>query len=282
VGPRSSPLDVVVGQTLAYLRRALPPPPGRVLEVGPGRAGSSLAARLQALGYAVTAVDPDPLAVELARQAGVAAVQADFEDLTEAGWDVVLFTRSLHHLPDLDASFREFRRVLRPGGRIAFCGEPSRHGDRLAALPKRAALAVAPYWRRLLRAAPRAESRDHGAVEHGLEHVVDVHAFSPSELRGFAARAGFDSVRVTGEELVAGWFGWANRTLESTAEAGRLPRGWYLYAWRGYRALKLLDDTLLERALPPAVFYNLLVSATAPATPARITAPDRDRASVPA
>jgi hypothetical protein len=29
--------------------------------------------------------------------------------------------------------------------------------------------------------------------------------------------------------------------------------------------LKALDDRLLERALPPAIFYNLLVSAQAPA-----------------
>ena len=262
----------------------------RALEIGAGTGYFSLnLVRAGVIGELVASDISQGMLDELGRSAerlGVAVetVCADSERLPFAddSFDLVFGHAVLHHLPDLDASFREFRRVLRPGGRIAFCGEPSRHGDRLAALPKRAALAVAPYWRRLLRAAPRAESRDHGAVEHGLEHVVDVHAFSPSELRGFAARAGFGSVRVTGEELVAGWFGWANRTLESTAEAGRLPRGWYLYAWRGYRALKLLDDTLLERALPPAVFYNLLVSATAPATPALITAPDRDRASVPA
>jgi hypothetical protein len=70
---------------------------------------------------------------------------------------------------------------------------------------------------------------------------------------------------VTGEELVAGWFGWANRTLESTAEPRQIPHGWHLYAYRGYMVLKALDDTLLERALPPAIFYNLLVSAEAPA-----------------
>ena len=45
--------------------------------------------------------------------------------------------------------------MLRPGGMVAFCGEPSRYGDRLAAVPKRAALIAAPAWRRLLRAPPR-------------------------------------------------------------------------------------------------------------------------------
>jgi hypothetical protein len=106
---------------------------------------------------------------------------------------------------------------------------------------------------------------DSEAAEHGLEHVVDVHAFTPNQLQSFAARAGFDAVRVTGEELVAGWFGWANRTLESTAESRQIPRSWHLYAYRGYMVLKALDDRLLERALPPAIFYNLLMSAEVPA-----------------
>ena len=69
----------------------------------------------------------------------------------------------LHHLPDLDRAFGEFGRVLRPGGVVAFCGEPSHYGDRLAALPKRGALAVAPVWRALMGAGARSGPNGNGA-----------------------------------------------------------------------------------------------------------------------
>ncbi len=157
--------------------------------------------------------------------------------------------------------------MLRPGGVALFAGEPSRVGDRIAAVPKGAALRAAPVWRRLLRARPAAEGHsDGGAENHQLESVVDVHAFVPADLARFARGAGFDEVRVRGEELLANWFGWANRALESTAEPADIPWAWRQYAYRGYIALQSLDRRLLEPRLPPAVFYNLMISARKPGT----------------
>jgi hypothetical protein len=95
--------------------------------------------------------------------------------------------------------------------------------------------------------------------------MVDVHAFVPDELTGFARRAGFDRVRVTGEELLANWFGWANRALEATADPESVPWGWKVYAFRGYIALQEVDRRLLESRLPAAIFYNLMLSARKPA-----------------
>jgi ubiquinone/menaquinone biosynthesis C-methylase UbiE len=261
---------------VAKLRKALAGPIrrfDRALEIGAGTGYFSMNLARAGLIGELTCTDIsqgmlDELSATAARfRLTVETVCTDAERLPfpDDSFDLVFGHAILHHIPDLDAAFSEFRRVLRPGGRIAFCGEPSRHGDRLAALPKRAALALSPWWRRMLGVGRRVEDWDHTeAIEHGLEHIVDVHAFTPAELEDFAARAGFDGVRVSGEELVAGWFGWANRTLESTAEARQIPTLWFQYAYRGYMALKALDDHLLEPALPPAIFYNLLVSAEVP------------------
>ncbi len=68
-------------------------------------------------------------------------------------------------------------------------------------------------------------------------------------------------MRVSGEELLANWFGWVNRTLEATAEPEQVPLAWRLYAYHGYLLLQRLDRRLLERRLPPAIFYNLMLSA---------------------
>jgi SAM-dependent methyltransferase len=212
----------------------------------------------------------------------VEAVRAEADELPfpDASFDLVFGHAVLHHLPNLGEAFAEFARVLRPGGTLAFCGEPSRYGDRLAALPKRAALLAAPAWRRLLGAPPRRHQEElvsdgakgHGRLPHELElteeqlleWVVDVHAFSPGDLDRHARGAGLESVRVSGQELTASWFGWANRTLEGTAEPEQLPGLWYHWAHRGYLTLQRLDRAVLEPRLPAAVFYNLLVSARKP------------------
>jgi hypothetical protein len=90
-------------------------------------------------------------------------------------------------------------------------------------------------------------------------------AFVPEDLERFAAGAGFADVKVRGEELLANWFGWANRALEATAEQSDIPNAWRQYAYRGYIALQAVDARLLERRLPPAIFYNLMLAGRKPA-----------------
>jgi ubiquinone/menaquinone biosynthesis C-methylase UbiE len=215
-----------------------------------------------------------------ARRIGVQVqtVACDAEQLpfADESFDLVLGHAVLHHVPRLDRAFAEFLRVLRPGGQFVFAGEPSRTGDRLAAYPKRAALRTAPLWRALMRARPASGYNTHASNGEwpaeaaaldgeSLEPFVDVHAFTPDELGLWARRAGFDDVRVRGEELLANWFGWINRTLEATAVPEDVPWLWRQYAFRGYLALQRVDVALLERRLPPAVFYNLMIAARKPA-----------------
>jgi ubiquinone/menaquinone biosynthesis C-methylase UbiE len=201
----------------------------------------------------------------------VRAIRADSESLpfADSSFDLVLGHAVLHHLPDLDQAFAEFRRVLRPGGRIVFAGEPSRMGDLIARLPKRAAVTIAPLWRAAVRAAPApATSAAPGTQEqadHELEREVDIHAFAPADLERLAGLAGFTDVTIRGEELVSNWFGWFNRGLEASARPDDVPMWWRRYAFRGYLRLQKLDERVLEPRLPPALFYNLLLTARRPA-----------------
>ena len=174
----------------------------------------------------------------------------------------------LHHLPDLTRAFAEFHRVLAPGGRIVFAGEPSRFGDRIASWPKRGAVRLAPVWRSLMGARgvppPPADADAGHAHDHALERLVDIHAFAPGDLVRYARTAGFTEVSVRGEELVANWFGWFNRSLEARADPSQVPMLWRQYAFHGYLALQRLDHHVLEPRLPPALFYNLLLAARKP------------------
>ncbi len=60
----------------------------------------------------------------------------------------------------------------------------------------------------------------------------------PADLERCADGAGFGDVRVRGEELLANWFGWFNRTVEATAEPSDIPMPWIQYAYRGYLLLQ--------------------------------------------
>jgi len=252
---------------------------GRSLEIGAGTGYFTLNMLQDGVVGEAVATDISPGMLDAlqanAQRIGVAVqtVACDAEALPfeDDSFDLVLGHAVLHHIPRLDRAFGEFRRVLRPGGEFLFAGEPSQTGDRIAAYPKRAALRTAPLWRRLMRARPAAgyeypDTHDPWPADHGcldgesLEPFVDVHAFTPDALAAWARGAGFADVRVRGEELLANWFGWINRTLEATAQPDDVPWLWRQYAFRGYLALQRVDVALLEGRLPAKVFYNLMIA----------------------
>ncbi len=63
---------------------------------------------------------------------------------------------------------------------------------------------------------------------------------------------------------MANWFGWFNRALEASANPDDVPMLWRQYAFNGYLLLQRLDRGVLEPLLPPAIFYNLLLTARKP------------------
>lgn len=253
-------------------------PFGDALEIGCGTGYLSLNLMRQDAIRRLKATDVSTgMLNEIARNAAdlglddrLTTIQAEAESLPVAdeSVDLVLGHAVLHHIPDLARAFAEMRRVLRPGGTIVFCGEPSRHGDRIATVPKRAGALAAPAWRALMRADQRqngdAGDRTSDAADHGLEGAVDVHAFDPAELERMLSIAGFGSIRVQGEELLANMYGWWLRSLEATAKPDQVPVAWRHFAFRSYLALQRVDTALLEPHLPANLFYNLVLSAKNP------------------
>jgi SAM-dependent methyltransferase len=247
-------------------------PYGDGLEIGTGTGYFAL--NLMQLGAVerVTATDISPgMLVTLRESAArlgvkVSTVETDAEQLPfdDASFDLVFGHAVLHHIPDLERALAEFRRVLRPGGELAFCGEPSRYGDLLAAVPKRSAGTLAPLWRVAVGAPARSGANRHDHSTGRLEHEVDVHAFAPGVLSAQLDAAGFFDVRVRGEELLSSMYGWVLRALESTADPDRVPWAWQSFAFRSYLALQRIDAALLEPRLPAALFYNLVLSARRP------------------
>jgi SAM-dependent methyltransferase len=274
--------EIGTDQVLTKLSKALGAEPGRylrALEIGAGTGYFSLNLLRAGVIGSATAIDISAGMLEQLAAAAddlclkVETVSADAEKLPfeDGSFDLVLGHAVLHHLPGLDAALSEFHRVLIPGGTLAFMGEPSRNGDRLASMPKRIGALAAPVWRRLVGVdAPDGQDPAHRHPEPspngdgGLEFLVDVHVFSPDRLEALASEAGFENVRVSGEELLASAYGWLLRSIQGGSDPEQVPRFWHQFAFRSYLALQWMDGFLLEPRLPPALFYNLLLSAKKP------------------
>ncbi len=249
-------------------------PYGRALELGSGT-GFFLLNLMQA-GVAargsVTDLSPGMVAAAL-RNAGQLGLDvdgrvADAERIPydDATFDLVVGHAVLHHIPDVELALREVLRVLKPGGRFVFAGEPTTVGDayarRLGALTWRATTALTRLpplagWRR-----PQAEL-DESSRAAALEAVVDLHTFDPDALEALARRAGARDVRVVTEELTAAVLGWPVRTFEAAVPPERLGMRWAMFAYRSWQRLSWLDRRL-SGIVPRAWFYNALVTGTRP------------------
>jgi ubiquinone/menaquinone biosynthesis C-methylase UbiE len=187
-----------------------------------------------------------------------------YEDET---FDLVVGHAVLHHIPDVELSLKECMRVLKPGGRFVFAGEPTKYGDVVARKLSQLTwfvttnvtkLPILSGWRR-----PQAEL-DESSRAAELEAVVDLHTFAPDDLRAMAGRIGAVDVNVVTEELTASWFGWPVRTFECAVPRERLGWNWAMFAYKGWMRLAALDQRVLSRVVPEGLFYNALVTGVKP------------------
>jgi ubiquinone/menaquinone biosynthesis C-methylase UbiE len=194
---------------------------------------------------------------------------ADAESIPydDESFDLVVGHAVLHHIPDVELALREVLRVLKPGGRFVFAGEPTTVGDwyarRLGRLTWKATTTVthlAPLRGRWSRPTEELAESSRAAA---LESVVDLHTFDPGALASIALRAGAVDVRTTSEELTAAFLGWPVRTFEAAVNPERLGWGWAMFAYRSWQRLSAVDRAL-GRVLPQRLFYNVLLTGTRP------------------
>lgn len=177
--------------------------------------------------------------------------------------DLVVGHAVLHHIPDVEQALREVLRVLRPGGRFVFAGEPTRWGDVVARRLSRATWWATTHATRLpmLSAWSRPpEELDESSRAAALEAVVDLHTFPPGELAATARRAGAQDVETRTDELTAAWLGWSVRTFECAVPRDRLGFGWAEFAMRSWQGLSAFDEKVLARFVPAGLFYNVEIT----------------------
>src|SRR6476646_1612797 len=164
-----------------------------------------------------------------------------YEDNT---FDLVVGHAVLHHIPDVEKSLREVLRVLKPGGRFVFAGEPTTVGNgyarALADLTWNVTIRAVKLpglgsWRR-----PQAEL-DENSRAAALEWVVDLHTFDPRDLERMATDAGAVQVETSTVEFTAAMLGWPLRTFEATVPPDRLGWAWARFAFTGWKMLSWVD-----------------------------------------
>lgn len=249
-------------------------PYGKALEIGAGTGFFSLNLRQAGVIDEVHVTDISAGMVEAARRNAallgfeIEGRVADAEALPydDATFDLVVGHAVIHHLPDVEKAFSEMLRVLRPGGRVVICGEPTRYGDRVARALSRATWWTATHLTRLplaRRWARPQEELDESSRAAALEAVVDLHTFDPDVLAATVRRAGGVHVRTVTEELTAAWFGWPVRTIEHAVNPDRLGWRWAMFAYKSWLALSALDRRL-SAVVPDELYYNVSVTAVRP------------------
>ncbi len=157
--------------------------------------------------------------------------------------DVVVARGVLHHLPDVAAALREWRRVVAPGGAVVLSSEPTPVVEAHGMVVVRALL---PLLRR-----PLSPVEDFWEV---ASMAANLHVFTLEQLTGLCRAAGFTEVELHTEDLLS--------TLVLTASYvthGRRPGLARRLPWRRAEALaRAADHAVVHRVVPQRWRHTLV------------------------
>lgn len=236
----------------------------RVIDVGCGTGYLGLGLAADGLVDELHLVDLSPGMLGRAREnAEGLGIDATFVEATatklpypDDHFDAVVTRGVLHHLHDVPAALREWRRVVKPAGPVLALSEPTPNADRLGGLTARSALAGLRVARGLAAGLGRplsAHAPEDAETHHFWDLVAmtaNLHTFSPDDLRRLGDEAGFASTTVRGSGMVS--ISWAAAYYCMVGELPALaasPRAKRI-SGRTWEALRRLDDAVVERVLP--------------------------------
>lgn len=107
------PIDIAVRHSVDFIADKVPAN-AAILEIGCGEGG--VAQQLNTLGYSVTAIDADAEAVAAAQAKGVDARVGQWPCDPGGVFDAITFTRSLHHIHNLEGAIAAAKKALRDSG----------------------------------------------------------------------------------------------------------------------------------------------------------------------
>ncbi|MDN5200274.1 class I SAM-dependent methyltransferase [Fulvivirgaceae bacterium BMA10] len=108
--------DIFTKQTMDFVFKHIEPKGLRILEVGCGT--GAFGAELMKTGATVTALDSDQKAIDSAISKGLNAKHVDFLSYQDDPFDVIIFTRSLHHIHRLKDALQHSASLLKREGKL--------------------------------------------------------------------------------------------------------------------------------------------------------------------